>query len=279
MVINKRKLIFIDIDGTLLLDDQTVHQSAIDAIQEARRKNTLIFIATGRSVPEITSQFTDIGFDGYICSGGAHINIDGKIFHDTKFEPTNALKVIEYLIEIDVDFYLETSSGIFATDTCAQTAEIMWNKYSEHKDIRIPFPEDLKEIMSSNSIKDVDASDVRKISFISKEINFESIYDYLHKDFKIIPNTVFEFGDNSGEIASFGNDKSDAVLKVKNFYPFQTFTYAYGNGFNDIDMFNVVDHAVAMGGSPQEVIKNADELAPSPEEEGIYLSFKRNKII
>lgn len=279
MEIYKRKLVFIDIDGTLLLEDQTVPQSAIDAIQEARKNNVLVFIATGRSVPEITPQFTDIGFDGYICSGGAYIIIDDEIIHNTKFSQRDAVKAIEYLMRINVDFYIETSKGIFATDTCAQTAEIMWNKYSERKGINVSFPDELKEMMSSNLIKNIDLNDVRKISFISKEVNYEFIYEYLHMDFKIIPNTVFEFGDNSGEIVNFGNDKSHAVLRVQNFYPFPTFTYAYGNGFNDIDMFKVVDHAVAMGGSPKEIIEYADELAHSPEDEGIYLSFKRNKII
>lgn len=56
-------------------------------------------------------------------------------------------------------------------------------------------------------------------------------------------------------------------------------SYAYGNGLNDMTMFKTVDHAVAMSGGHPMLMKLADEITDTPENDGILKSFKINSII
>ncbi|VTS26206.1 putative hydrolase [Streptococcus pseudoporcinus] len=48
-----RKIIFLDVDGTLLDYENKLPKSAVYAIRQAREKGHLIYVCTGRSRAEI----------------------------------------------------------------------------------------------------------------------------------------------------------------------------------------------------------------------------------
>lgn len=75
---DNRKIIFLDIDGTLV-DYNTHHpQSAIRAVQLARQKGHKIYIKTGRSKAEVYTHLWDIGLDGMIGGNGSYVEDQGK---------------------------------------------------------------------------------------------------------------------------------------------------------------------------------------------------------
>lgn len=78
----KQKIVFFDIDGTLITEDgnQTLPESTVYAIQELRRRGHLAFINSGRTLFNVIEQpyILRIGFDGYVCACGAHILYRGK---------------------------------------------------------------------------------------------------------------------------------------------------------------------------------------------------------
>ena len=80
--IMKQKIVFFDIDGTLITEDgnQTLPESTVYAIQELRRRGHLAFINSGRTLFNVIEQpyILRIGFDGYVCACGAHILYRGK---------------------------------------------------------------------------------------------------------------------------------------------------------------------------------------------------------
>src|SRR5699024_11845144 len=71
----KTKLIFLDIDGTLI--SAMDHPSILvkQAIQTARANGHKVFLCTGRNMPIIGDDILEIGFDGIIASAGSHIEI------------------------------------------------------------------------------------------------------------------------------------------------------------------------------------------------------------
>ena len=80
--IMKQKIVFFDIDGTLITEDgnQTLPESTVYAIQELRRRGHLAFINSGRTLFNVIEQpyILRIGFDGYVCACGAHILYRGE---------------------------------------------------------------------------------------------------------------------------------------------------------------------------------------------------------
>lgn len=74
-----KKVVFLDVDGTLCLDDATtVPQSAMDACVEARKNGHKLYLYTGRSKPEIFSHILEIGFDGIIGAVEDFVNTKEK---------------------------------------------------------------------------------------------------------------------------------------------------------------------------------------------------------
>ncbi len=73
----ERKLIFLDIDGTLVDAFASPSKRVAEALQKAREHGHLLFLCTGRSMPIISSDILDLGFDGVIASAGGHIEVGG----------------------------------------------------------------------------------------------------------------------------------------------------------------------------------------------------------
>ena len=83
----KQKLIFLDIDGTLLPPgEMTVPASAVEAIRQARANGHKVFLCTGRNL-RMTKPLLAYGFDGFVCSAGGYVGCDGKILVDLPMEP------------------------------------------------------------------------------------------------------------------------------------------------------------------------------------------------
>ena len=71
-----KKLIFFDIDGTLITDGPGEHlipgslPRTLNALQE---NGHLCFINTGRALAEIDSVIRSLPFNGYVCGCGTYI--------------------------------------------------------------------------------------------------------------------------------------------------------------------------------------------------------------
>ena len=68
-----RKIIFLDVDGTLVDYDNRIPESAIQAIRQARGNGHLIYVCTGRSKAEMPQEIWDIGLDGMIGGNGSYV--------------------------------------------------------------------------------------------------------------------------------------------------------------------------------------------------------------
>ena len=70
-----KKIIFIDVDGTLVDYSGNLPDSAVEAIRKTRKKGNMVYLCTGRSKAEIYQKIWDIGFDGLIGGNGTYIEL------------------------------------------------------------------------------------------------------------------------------------------------------------------------------------------------------------
>ena len=74
-----RRIIFIDVDGTLVDYENHLPESAVLAIRKARENGHKVYICTGRSKAEVYQTIWDIGLDGMIGGNGSYVEDNGEV--------------------------------------------------------------------------------------------------------------------------------------------------------------------------------------------------------
>ena len=81
------KLIFLDIDGTLLPPgDAAIPASALTAMHKARANGHKLFLCTGRNYRMTSPLLLQFPFDGYICSAGGYVSCGEKLLVNIPME-------------------------------------------------------------------------------------------------------------------------------------------------------------------------------------------------
>ena len=78
-----RKIIFLDIDGTLIAAMSEPSALATAAVRGARKMGHKVFLCTGRNMAIIGDDILKIGFDGVISSAGGHVEVGEEILFDS----------------------------------------------------------------------------------------------------------------------------------------------------------------------------------------------------
>ncbi|MCE7792319.1 Cof-type HAD-IIB family hydrolase [Salipaludibacillus sp. CUR1] len=280
-----KKHIFIDVDGTLCMPNGEVPESAIYAIRKAREIGHSVYLCTGRSIPELTSEITSIGFDGVISAGGGCIDVGSENIFHTTFTEEEVKSIIQVLESYGSGYYLESNEGLYGSENCASLIKETVTKGlvedSEESEQAIAEFDWFFGLLETNNRMKVDYGKINKISFIGSSPNsYEQIEKNIAREYNMYRSTVPQFGRDSGEIALKGVDKFTAIklIEKKADIAFEQ-TLAIGDGSNDIRMFNAVNYRVAMKNATEELKKAADEITESAVEDGIYRTFLRNNII
>ena len=71
------KIIFLDVDGTLVDYHNRIPDSAVEAIRKARENGHLVYVCTGRSRAEMQPELWDIGLDGMVGGNGSYVEHQG----------------------------------------------------------------------------------------------------------------------------------------------------------------------------------------------------------
>lgn len=280
-----KKIIFIDVDGTLCTPDGEVPESARKAIQAARKNGHLSYICTGRSKPEIVDSILSIGFDGIIGAGGGYIEIGNKVVQHQTMDKDAVLEIVHYFEQNNIGYYLESNEGLFGSANCMEIIrERVTEGHPVGSDAYLQADAEFHwfyDLLNKYKSRKIDYGKVNKISFISGEHHpFKKVADTFGGTFEMYRTTVAQFGAESGEIAVKGVDKSTAVEFVLDYLnEDKASTMAYGDGNNDIKMFEAVDYGVAMENATKELKTIASEITSLAEEDGILKSFQLNELV
>lgn len=93
------KILFLDIDGTILKPDHTYEDSTKDAINQVMNHGMKVFLATGRPLHEVGDLANDLNINALIGYNGAYAVDQGQTVVD---EPM-ARKTVERFLEIAKD--------------------------------------------------------------------------------------------------------------------------------------------------------------------------------
>lgn len=278
----ERKIVFLDVDGTLCNDHDQVPESAAQAIRQARKNGHLVYLCTGRSKAEIYDYIMEIGFDGIIGAGGGFVTIGDEMLYHKRVSDADVRHLVDFFNENHVDFYLESNGGLYASKNLVSHLErLMYGDLENDEAAR-----QRKKERPSHFIEaliegeDLYRSDVNKACFIQSDVPFETIKKEFEGEFNVIHCTVPAFGEDSGELAVPGVHKATAIETLLAHLGIdRENTMAIGDGMNDAEMLEYCKIGIAMGNAKPGLKEIADEITDTHDEGGIYNSFKKHGLI
>lgn len=276
-----KKVIFLDVDGTLVDYENRLPDSAVKAIRKARENGHRVYISTGRSKAEVYENLWDIGLDGMIGGNGSYVEDQGHVVMHQLISREETKEIVDWLHEKKLEFYLESNNGLFASEGFEKAGQPVMQEYSKRKGkagadkmtVRDGFPE---MIFDGNLYRD----DLNKVSYILNS------YDDFLATKERFPNLQSGTWGGKGEEALFGDLGVKGITKANAIEHLLAYlgldikdTIAFGDAKIDIPMLEYCAIGVAMGNGGEEIKKIADFITDDVEEDGLYKAFKKLELI
>ncbi|MDW8767859.1 HAD family hydrolase [Streptococcus suis] len=273
------KLIFLDVDGTLVDYHNRIPESAIRAIRQARENGHLVYVCTGRSRAEMQPELWEIGLDGMIGGNGSYVEHQGQVIMHQLLSEEDSRAIVDWLHERGLEFYLESNNGLFASENFRERARETLRIYSMNKgktaeEVATQEVEDVMHGMIFDG--QLYRNDLNKVSFV-----LDSYQDHLDSK-EAFPQLVANTWGGRGESALFGDlgvkdiDKAHAIsVLLDHLGASQADTIAFGDAKIDISMLDYCAVGVAMGNGGAEILAIADMITDDVEEDGLYNAFER----
>jgi Cof subfamily protein (haloacid dehalogenase superfamily) len=261
---DRRWLIALDIDGTVLHEDGTLTDATVEAVQRVAAAGHEVMLATGRSVSMTLPVLERLGLVSQfvVCANGAIVlgrDADAPLgyarVHVETFDPSEVLGTIRHHLE-SASFAVEDADGLFRyTGTFPDGALAAASERVEFDELAHIAATRLVVISPDHQIDDflaiVDRMGLHKVTY---NVGWTAWLDIAPEG--VNKATGLEFV--AGEL---GIPRSRVL--------------AIGDGRNDIDMLEWVGVGVAMGQAPDEVLAVADETTGTDLEDGVAAVLAR----
>jgi Cof subfamily protein (haloacid dehalogenase superfamily) len=255
-----KKIVFFDIDGTLLDHDKKLPDSTKKAIHLLKENGVFVAIATGRAPFMFEGLREELDIDSYVSFNGQYVVFENEMIYEN---PLN---------EEDLDRFSHLTSKnnlplIFLNE------KTMKSNVKKH-----PFIE-----ISMGSLKfthpDYDPAFYKNRnihqSLLFCEKNEEEKYASLFPNFHFI-----RWHEYSVDVLPQGGSKAAGIKKMIERLGFRIEdVYAFGDGLNDLEMLQAVGTSVAMGNGVPEAKDAANLITSDVAEDGIWNGLKKLQLI
>ncbi len=257
-------LVALDVDGTILHEDETLDQEVVDAVRRARDRGHEVMLATGRSWRTTEPILRSLGLapEYVICANGATtMRREGDVLgpdapeyvrvHVETFDPTEVLQLIRghlpegrFMVELDDGHRLYTEEvGDWNLEGATQVAFEEMFGIQVSRIVVVSPGHDLEDFL-----RIVEGMGLHQVSYA---IGWTAWLD----------------------IAPAGVNKATGLERVREWLDWpQSRILAAGDGRNDVEMFRwaaIEGRAVAMGQAPDEVKAEANEETAPVDAQGL----------
>jgi len=253
------KLITIDLDGTALLNQNTLHPYNVEIIKKYQKLGYKFLIATGRPFRSSKVFYDELELDTPI------INYNGSYIHDTKesdfidkITKVNRLDVIK--IEEDLKEYLcnimcEYEDEVYIHEEDEWISDFFWQ---EGSNVKYGYMKDNLDIDPCTFIIEVkDSKDSIKV--------MEYMKRYPQYNCRFWSGKYNHFA----EIVPLGVDKAEGIKYVIDYLGIkEDEVLVIGDAGNDVGMMKTFKESCAMKNGELEVIKNAKYITKYDNKDG-----------
>ncbi|WP_139998934.1 Cof-type HAD-IIB family hydrolase [Paenibacillus paridis] len=250
-----KKLLFFDIDGTLVDHDKKIPESTKEAIAELKKEGHEVVIATGRGPFMLKPVSEALQIESYVSFNGSYVVYNGEVIYSHPIDAKRLLELAQITITNKHPLVYMTPDGMRSNSLQTAYAEAA----DEPLKLRLP--------------------PLEPDYHIGKEI-YQCLLYCKEEDEGYYKTNFSEFGYNrwhryGSDILPPGGSKAKGIQAlIERTGVNHQDIYAFGDGLNDLEMLQYVHHSVAMGNSPDVVKKTARYVTKDVAEDGIRYGLK-----
>ena len=262
-------LLACDIDGTLLRSDGTVSPRTVRALKLAETYGARVVIATGRRIASTTYVARSLGMS---CPCIAHC---GAVVYDPEDESILMAKQIPRQAALracrlaggvgaDVAVHESVHSGRSIFVTTPRELE----HTAKHWPYMIPYyrlAKDFEQACRTDPVQLCIMADTQAIRSLTQRLAREMSEELFIVDYGIVENDKHML-----DVFADGVDKAVGLDFVADLYGIdRQETAAFGDSVNDVELIGYAGLGVAMGNAPDDILRMADMVAPSNDDDGV----------
>ncbi|ABK90114.1 Cof-type HAD-IIB family hydrolase [Francisella tularensis subsp. novicida] len=260
-----KKAFFFDIDGTLVYENQGklfVSERNIQAIKNLRKQGYKTFIATGRTQGFIPSAVLELPMDGFITANGSVVRVGDKLVYEKLFPQSAIDSVLEFCEKHNHDWLFEGEYA-YVNNLESEDLGYFYDNVIVNKD----------KIITTHNLYNVT---IYNALVLGRNVDVVALQHTLGNDYVTAPHNEHGYVD----CYLAGHTKADGIDKVVEYLGLEEYeTYAFGDGNNDLEMFDRVDVAIAMENASSQLKEKADLITKTNYNDGIYYALVKLGLI
>lgn len=265
------KLIFLDIDGTLVVAGNNIPpNSALDAMKMARKNGHRIFLCTGRNLGMLRPLLA-YDFDGIVGSSGGYVTCLDEVLVDSPMSKEELDFAISVLHKNDVFCTIEGRDGSFS-DT--NLASLLGDSKGGNSEI-IRWRKALAENLGIKTMDEYDNQPIYKIVAMANDIEkLNKSKAELSGKFNFMIHDGGYSGLCNAELLGKSFDKGTGIIRIAEHLGVKMEdTIGFGDSMNDMEMAQVVGTSVCMENGSDSLKAISDVICPAVEDDGLCKGF------
>lgn len=272
----EQKIIFCDIDGTLVDHAKDPSPKTVQAVRRARAKGHLLMLCSGRSNAEIFSSIWDLGMDGIVGGNGAYVQFHDELLFSNFLSLDLLQRFGEFMNTRGGGYFLESNVALYANRFFFQrSADVLGVSLAEaEKSLAAVFP---KMLIEDHPVYD----HITKLcAVMSPEIDADDLKRSFANELSVNYWNFFGNGQNFADISQKGITKGHTITKLlAHFGISRENSYGIGDGNNDFEMLQAVGTGIAMGNAVPRLKEIADYVTATVSEDGLAQAFEHFGLI
>ncbi|MBO7638253.1 MAG: HAD family phosphatase, partial [Treponema sp.] len=136
MKMERKSLLFFDIDGTIFDDHRQLPKSVRPAMEEARKNGCQLIINTGRTLCQIDRRLDGFPLDGWIMGCGTRIIYHDETIQSMEYDLKSSLKLKKIFLDLKIPLVYECDTGMYFDPDFSSHPDVKrLRKWSEERGI------------------------------------------------------------------------------------------------------------------------------------------------
>ena len=248
---NDIKIIFFDIDGTLIdMHTKNISEKMLETLIRLKENGNILCIATGRS-PISLPHFDGVEFDAFLTFNGSYC-----------FDKYHTI-LSNSIPADDVQTIIQNATAINRPVSLATRERLVAN--GKEKNLEEYFSFAHLELEVSDDFEEVTKEEIYQVMLGCVESEYPEIMKNVRRA------KITAWWDRAVDIIPSDGGKGIAVEKILKYYNLdKAYALAFGDGNNDIEMLQAVGTGVAMENASHRLKEIADDICGHVSKDGIY---------
>lgn len=255
-----KKIVFFDIDGTLLDHEKKLPASTKKAIHLLKEKGVFVAIATGRAPFMFEGLREELEIDSFVSFNGQFVVFENNVIYENPLNESELDKLTRHA--------KSNNDPLIYMNEKTMKASVKHHPFIETSlgSLNFAHPEEDGRFYVNRKIYQ---------TLLFCESHNEHKYNEAFPDFDFVRWHQF-----SVDILPMGGSKAEGIKKMIERIGFELKdVYAFGDGLNDLEMLKEVGTGVAMGNAVPEAKEQADYITSDVSEDGIWNGLKELELI